>query len=74
MSETQLQKITGYVMPVGNGAVGKTSLALTLQHDELPEDWKKFLNRVRKTKNMEFQYVTDQLSTPGPSFRSFSRT
>lgn len=69
MSETQLQKITGYVMPVGNGAVGKTSLALTLQHDELPEDWKKFLNRVRKTKNMEFQYVTDQLSTPRAQFQ-----
>ncbi len=50
-------------MPVGNGAVGKTSLALTLQHAQLPEDWKEYLSQVRKTKNLEFQYVTDQIWT-----------
>lgn len=46
-------------MPVGNGAVGKTSIALTLQHDQLPPDWQEYLSQVRKTVNMEFQYVTD---------------
>ena len=50
-------------MPVGNGAVGKTSLALTLQHDQLPEDWKDHLSQVQKTVNLEFQYVTDKVWT-----------
>jgi GTPase SAR1 family protein len=60
MSEQELHKITGFIMPVGNGAVGKTSLALTLQHDELPPDWVEYLSQVRKTKNLEFQYLIDQ--------------
>jgi GTPase SAR1 family protein len=63
MSKKNTNRITGYIMPVGNGAVGKTSLALTLQHDQLPKDWKEYLSQVRKTKNLEFQYVTDQIWT-----------
>ena len=56
-------------MPVGNGAVGKTSLALTLQHNQLPPDWKEFLGKVQKTKNLEFQYVTDLLNTPQEEYQ-----
>lgn len=50
-------------MPLGNGAVGKTSLALTLQHNQLPPDWQAFLKTVRKTVNLEFEYATDNLVT-----------
>jgi len=64
MSDTKTKKITGYVMPVGNGAVGKTSMALTLQHDQLPADWQNYLKAVKKTINMEFQYATDKLEAP----------
>lgn len=63
MSEIHRRKITGYVMPLGNGAVGKTSLALTLQHNQLPPDWKDFLSKVSKTVNLEFEYVADNLVT-----------
>lgn len=55
-------------MPVGNGAVGKTSLALTLQHDQLPADWKDHLRTVQKTVNLEFQYATDKLWTDQTQF------
>lgn len=55
-------------MPVGNGAVGKTSLALTLQHDQLPADWKDHLMTVQKTVNLEFQYARDKLWTDQTQF------
>jgi GTPase SAR1 family protein len=51
--------LTGFVMPVGNGGVGKTTVARVLDSfsrggiidaDEL--------ERVRKTNNLEFEYIT----------------
>jgi len=54
-------KLTGFVMPVGNGAVGKTTVSRVL-------DWiskgqkidEKSLENIRKTNNLEFEYVTTQ--------------
>ena len=53
-------KVTGFVMPIGSGAVGKTSLALTLEKHTLPMDWAAFLNSVPKSQNLEFRYVLDK--------------
>jgi GTPase SAR1 family protein len=54
-------KITGFVMPVGNGAVGKTSVARVL--DSMSKGLHKnseILQKVRKTNNLEFEYITTQ--------------
>jgi len=53
--------LTGFVMPVGNGAVGKTTVSRVL-------DWvsrgqqidEKSINSIRKTNNLEFEFVTTQ--------------
>jgi len=51
--------VTGFVMPVGNGAVGKTSLARIL---DLVSKFgivdKGVLENIRKTNNLEFEYIT----------------
>ncbi|HDD62135.1 MAG TPA: hypothetical protein ENF22_06360, partial [Chloroflexi bacterium] len=53
------EKVSGYVMLVGNGAVGKTTvskvLALTNQGDQPSQE---ILNGIRKTNNLEFEFVT----------------
>jgi len=69
MSDTSLQKITGFVMPIGSGAVGKTSLALTLEKKTIPLDWEDTLRRVQKTLNLEFNYVVDQIQIDGHQFQ-----
>ena len=60
-NEIMSEKITGYVMLVGNGAVGKTTvskvLALTNQ-GERPT--KEILNGIQKTNNLEYEFVTTQ--------------
>jgi GTPase SAR1 family protein len=68
MLEKTFPKLTGFVMPVGNGAVGKTSLASTLQHTELPEEWHETIKRIPKTKNLEFEYVSDHLVVDGEEY------
>jgi len=53
--------LTGFVMPVGNGAVGKTTVSRVL-------DWVsrgkqingKSIDNIRKTNNLEFEFVTTQ--------------
>jgi GTPase SAR1 family protein len=62
-------KVTGVVLPVGNGAVGKTSLALTLQQDILPNTWGESLARLKKTKNLEFEFPSDQVEIDGNQYR-----
>ena len=51
--------LTGYVLPVGNEAVGKTSLSLILgcvsKNEVNNED---LLKKVHKTNNLEFEYIT----------------
>lgn len=46
-------------MPVGNGAVGKTTLAMALRRYSLSNAWQDTLTHVRKTKNLEFEFLTD---------------
>jgi GTPase SAR1 family protein len=69
MLDANTNKVTGYVMPVGNGAVGKTSLALTLERDTLPADWENTIRQVRKSQNLEFRYLCDQIEVNGQVYR-----
>lgn len=59
--EHMSERITGYVMLVGNGAVGKTTvskvLALTNQGDKPNQD---VLSSIRKTNNLEYEFITTQ--------------
>jgi len=51
--------LTGFVLPVGNGAVGKTTVALVLdsisRHEAINVD---LISKVHKTNNLEFEYIT----------------
>lgn len=61
MKATSSTRLTGFVMPVGNGAVGKTSVARVL--DSMSKGLHKnseILQKVRKTNNLEFEYITTQ--------------
>jgi GTPase SAR1 family protein len=48
-----VEKVTGFILPVGNGAVGKSTLALVMDSDraDFPE--------IKKSLNLEFGYVKD---------------
>ncbi len=69
MCNVMENKLTGMVMPVGNGAVGKTSLALALGRSILSADWTQELAVVHKTKNLEFEFVCDQVELEGNVYR-----
>ncbi len=69
MSEAPNNRVTGFVMPVGNGAVGKTSLALTLERSTLPEGWQSVIAGLQKSQNLEFRYVTDVIEVMGTPYR-----
>ena len=56
-------------MPIGSGAVGKTSLALTLEKQTIPLDWEDTLRKVQKSLNLEFNYVVDQIQINGHQFQ-----
>ncbi len=60
-SEVMPEKVTGYVMLVGNGAVGKTTvskvLALTNNGDKPNEE---ILSGIRKTNNLEYEFINTQ--------------
>ena len=60
-NEIMPEKITGYVMLVGNGAVGKTTvskvLALTNNGEKPTEE---VLNGIRKTNNLEYEFINTQ--------------
>jgi GTPase SAR1 family protein len=55
------QRFTGFVMPVGNGAVGKTTLAHALdcisRGEMISLDR---LRKIRKTNNLEFEYINSR--------------
>jgi len=59
MNPALSSSITGFVMPVGNGAVGKTTVSRVLdllsKGETITED---ILQRIRKTNNLEFEYIT----------------
>lgn len=53
------RNLTGFIIPVGNGSVGKTSVSRVL--DSLSRGGvsnENILQNVRKTNNLEFEYVT----------------
>jgi GTPase SAR1 family protein len=59
MTANLAQRLTGFVMVVGNGAVGKTSVARVLDalsRGKTPN--KDILQSVRKTKNLEYDFIT----------------
>jgi GTPase SAR1 family protein len=54
-----MEKITGFVMLVGNGAVGKTTVSKVL--DQVNNGGKPdidLLNSIRKTNNLEYEFLT----------------
>lgn len=53
--------LTGFVMPVGNGAVGKTTVSRVLDWVSRGKqiDQESIIN-IRKTNNLEFEYITTQ--------------
>lgn len=66
MSDTSLlsslvtTRTTGYVVPVGNGAVGKSCLAIIMRDlGKLDSPFEK-IARVNKSMNMEFEYISDR--------------
>lgn len=58
-------KVAGVVLVVGTGGVGKSSLALTLQQGRVPDDWRDRLAHVKKTKNLEFEFLSDRVQANG---------
>jgi hypothetical protein len=62
----QTHRLTGYIMPVGNGAVGKTSVSRVLdmisRGRAIDEE---SLQKVRKTNNLEFEYITTHQTFEG---------
>lgn len=61
MNETNLEKLTGFIMLVGNQGVGKTALTRVLDrvnHGQQPDP--EVLKSIRKTNNMEFEYLSTQ--------------
>lgn len=61
--------ITGFVMPVGNGAVGKTSLAKMLDITTLEPGEEHPILNLPKTKNLEFEFIPVVLAGRGKKFR-----
>lgn len=55
-----IQRVTGYVVPVGNGAVGKSCLAIILRNLERMGSTGEKIAHVRKSMNMEFEFITDR--------------
>jgi GTPase SAR1 family protein len=61
MNALAVEKRTGFVMLVGNGAVGKTTVARVLDifnNGELPTTG--VLKSIKKTNNMEYEFITTQ--------------
>jgi len=62
-------RVTGFVIPVGNGAVGKTTLALTLSQESIPASWHQQIQEIRKSKNLEFEFVPDYFTYHGQPYK-----
>jgi GTPase SAR1 family protein len=70
MDPVGLISLTGYVMPVGNGSVGKSSVAKVL--DQLGSDTVSYLDllsTISKTKNLEFEFVPSALCYQGIPYK-----
>ena len=59
MNTPLAQRLTGFVMPVGNGAVGKTTVSRVLDMISRGSAINEGnLQTIRKTNNLEFEYIT----------------
>ncbi len=59
----EIKKATGYVLPLGNGAVGKSTLPVVL------DDQNQQPVKTGKSVNMEFSYVIDRLVVRDQAFQ-----
>jgi GTPase SAR1 family protein len=58
MSIEKIKDFTGYVIPIGNGAVGKTSLSKVMSNfSSKSRTYEDLINSVSKTKNLEFEFI-----------------
>ena len=70
MDPVELISLTGYVMPVGNGSVGKSSVARIL--DRLSSEsvtYADLISSVSKTKNLEFEFIPTGLCFQGIPYK-----
>jgi GTPase SAR1 family protein len=59
MTAPTTYSLTGFVMPVGNGAVGKTSVSRVLDVIARGREHNgEIIKDIRKTNNLEFEYIT----------------
>ena len=61
MNTALIEKVTGYVMLVGNGAVGKTTVSKVMgliNSGKKPDE--ELLLGIRKTNNLEYEFLTTQ--------------
>lgn len=83
-SMTQLQKegtavnnvvrVTGQVLAVGNGAVGKTSIAKMLQeYKPAVSNYEEIISRIRRTNNLEFEFLVSEISQGKTKFSVVSQ-
>lgn len=66
MNAPTIERLSGFVMLVGHEAVGKTALVKVLDlanHGKLPDSG--VLDSIRRTNNMEFEFVTTQQEIGG---------
>ena len=69
MITNSVQKLTGYVMVVGNGAVGKTSVAKVLaaiSRGKSPSE--EILQSIRKTNTLEFDFINTRQTIGSTEF------
>lgn len=59
MSDNDPKKYKGTILPLGNGAVGKTSLGTLLA------SFAADISGIKKTKNLEFEYAADKIEING---------
>jgi len=65
-----IKKYTGFVLSVGNGAVGKTSLSRILdQHTLGGCSYSEIIGSIKKTKNLEFDFIPIKMAKNGTEYR-----
>ncbi|MDH3942788.1 MAG: hypothetical protein OEV06_01665 [Anaerolineae bacterium] len=56
-------RVTGQVLAVGNGAVGKTSIAKMLQeYKPSVSNYENIISKIRRTNNLEFEFLVSEIS------------
>ena len=66
--------VTGKVLPVGNGAVGKTSLAkMLLAYTPGKTDYLDTIQAIRRTNNLEFEFMVSKIDQGNTQFSVVSQ-